>query len=815
MKQIFEVTGMSCAACQARVERVVRALPGITRADVNLLQNTLQVEFTASPLIVTQIQEAVRRAGYGISLRSDHALRRAPVAAGQTETARLKRRFWLSCCFLIPLVYISSGPMGHWPGTAHLLSYPVLYIVLQFLLTMPVVWLNRAFFTRGLKNLVALSPNMDSLVALGAGAAIVSGVGTLLLGRGTYPLYLESAAMILTLVTLGKWLESRAKAKTSDAISALIQLLPATVHILRDNAEETVSVEKLAVGDILVVRAGERVAADATVTQGTGAADESALTGESLPQDKLENSLLTAGTLLVSGYVQARVNRVGRDTTLAQLVALVEQAAGSKAPIAQVADRVSAVFVPVVLAIAFVTLVGWLLAGVSFSFALSCAVSVLVISCPCALGLATPTALMVGLGKAAKNGVLIKSAAALEQAHAVRTVVLDKTGTITTGKMQVVRVCPAAGVSRAELLSVAASLEDPSSHPFARALVAYAQAQHAAIFQTADFTSVPGLGVRAVEGNQPLAGGNLTGMKEWQLKVKDGEQIVREAATQGATPLFFAKGMRVLGSIWFADTVKPNAPQGVEELKQLRLQTVLLTGDNEYAANWVAKQVGISHVIAGVLPQEKEAVIRHLQTSQNGVAMVGDGINDAPALVCAEVGIALGTGTDVAVESADVVLMKDDLRGVAAAIRLSRAVMRNIKQNLFWAFFYNVLGIPLAAGVFYPVFGWKLSPVFAAAAMSLSSVCVVSNALRLRFFKFPMKNNTNKGKNMHKTLVIQGMTCGHCAAHVARALNALPGVQARVDLARQVAIVQAAQDVPDEVLKQAVLDAGYEVVAIE
>ena len=815
MKQVFEVTGMSCAACQARVERAVRAVDGVVRAEVNLLQNTLYVETAGTSGLVKPIEQAVRQAGYGISLRTPGAPHPVYNAAGRKETSRLKRRFVLSCCFLVPLLYISSGPMGRWPGAVQLMAYPVLWMGLQFLLVCPVLWLNRAFFVRGFKNIVALAPNMDSLVALGSGAAILSGVVALLRTDTTAPLYVESAAMILTLVTLGKWLEARAKEKTSDAIGSLGKLLPDTAHILRGQREEIVPIRQLAVGDVLIIRAGERVAADATVTEGTGTADESALTGESLPQEKSANSFLTAGTLLVSGYVQARISRVGSETTLAKLIALVEQAAGSKAPIAQLADRVSAVFVPVVLGIALITLAGWLVSGAAFSFALSCAVSVLVISCPCALGLATPAALMVGLGKAAQNGVLIKSATALERAQKVRTVVLDKTGTITQGVMQVVRVCPVEGVNREELISVAASLEYPSAHPFAQALVAYAQTQNTAVFQTSGFSLIPGHGVRAMQGNSVLLGGNLTGMRAWKLKIPHGEQTLRAAAEQGATALFFAKGTRVLGSIWFADTVKPSARQGINELKKLRLHPVLLTGDNAYSAHWVANQVGISQVIAGVLSAEKEAVIRRLQDAQNAVAMVGDGINDAAALARADVGIALGTGTDVAVESADMVLVKDDLCGVAAAIGLSRAVMRTIKQNLFWAFFYNVLGIPLAAGLFYPVFGWKLSPVFAAAAMSLSSVCVVSNALRLRFFKFPFYNGQPEEKTMHKTLHIQGMTCGHCAAHVERALNALPGVQARVDLMRKTAVVEAAQEVPDEVLKKAVLDAGCEVVAIE
>lgn len=813
MRQVFDVTGMSCAACQARVEKAVRGCKGVSQADVNLLQNTLRVTYDPAQVSLSQLEQAVRQVGYGISARAENAPHAPAEVSGAKAVRHLKRRFVFSLFFLLPLVYVSSGPMWSLPGAYYFAAHPATGALFQFLLAAPIVWLNRIFFVRGVGNLIRLSPDMDSLVALGAGASILSGVVTVLVARPGSSLYVESAAMILTLVTLGKWLEARAKIKTSDAISALVQLVPPTARVLRGEKEESVPVAQLAVGDILVVRAGERVAADAVVLDGNGAADESALTGESLPQEKAPNRPLTAGTLFVSGYVQARVERVGKDTTLSQLVALVEEAAASKAPIARLADRVSAVFVPVVLGVSFVTLGAWLLAGAQVVFALSCAVSVLVISCPCALGLATPTAIMVGLGVAAKNGVLIKSATALEKAHAVRTVVLDKTGTVTTGKMQVMRVCPAGGVSPEELVSAAASLEYQSQHPFARALVAYAHAQNRAVFQTSGFVLVPGRGVQAMQGNTQLVGGNAEFMHEQKIHLADDATDTLQAAQAGATSLFFARDKKFLGSIWFSDTVKEHAPQAVRLLEKLGLQTVLLTGDNAYAAQAVAKQVGISRVIAGVLPQEKEQEVRRLQTS-GPVTMVGDGINDAVALARADVGMALGTGTDVAVESADIVLMKDDLRGVAGAVLLSRAVMRNIKQNLFWAFFYNIVGIPLAAGVFYVPFGWKLSPVFAAAAMSLSSVSVVSNALRLRFFTLPEIAGKTRRNTMNKTVVIEGMMCGHCAAHVERALNALPGVLAKVDLQRKEAHIEAAAEVSDEAIKKAVQDAGYEVVAI-
>lgn len=815
MRQVFDVTGMSCAACQARVERAVRALTGIKTADVNLLQNQLRVEFEEGKLDAAQIEAAVRRAGYGISPHTQAAGRAALGVPGRQEARQLKRRFIFSLFFLLPLIYVASGTMWGWPGTAFWAAHGALWAGLQALLAFAVLWINRMFFTRGFKQLFALSPNMDSLVALGAGASVLSGLAVCVRLAPKEALYFESAAMILTLVTLGKWLEARAKVQTSDAIGALVRLLPPQAHIVQGTTEKTVPVEELRPGDVLSVRMGERLAADAQVIQGSGAADESALTGESLPQEKLTGSHLSAGTLWVSGYVQARVTRAGSETTLARLIALVEEASASKAPVAQLADRVSAVFVPTVLGIAVVTFGVWLAVGASLAFALSCAVAVLVISCPCALGLATPTAIMVGMGQAAKHGILIKSAAALERLHTVHTVVLDKTGTVTTGQMQVVQVHPEGGILPEELLAAAGSLEYRSAHPFAQALMRYVQDKNIAVFQTAEFQSVPGRGVQAVAGNQTLAGGNLTWMQEQGISFSSGEDEVVAAAQQGATALFFAKAGRALGNIWFADTVKPEAQDAVARLSAMSVSTVLLTGDNQYAARTVARRTGIATVIAGVLPQDKEAHIRRLQQDGKTVAMVGDGINDAAALARADVGIALGSGTDVAAESADMVLMRGNLHGVAQAIRLSGAVMRTIRQNLFWAFFYNILGIPLAAGVFYPALGWKLHPVFAAAAMSLSSVCVVSNALRLRFFRPAAERVAHTGGSpMQKTLTIEGMMCGHCAAHVERALNALPGVQAKVDLAHKTAVVQAAQEVSDEVLKKAVQEAGYEVVAI-
>jgi len=831
MKQKFDVSGMTCSACQAHVERAVSGLPGVNRVSVNLLQNAMSVEYDESLAGVRDIVSAVRRAGYDARVQGEKSPDATPQAAAREEANQIKRRFWLSLAFLLPLMYVSMGHMvpGFLPDAVA--GNPGIFALAQFVLVLPVLFINRGFFIRGLKHLFAGAPNMDSLVALGSGASAVSGAAVLF--RVVYlmketdwtrafdassNLYFESAAMILTLVTLGKWLEARAKVKTSDAISALVRLVPAEASVLRAGKEVRVPVEGLVPGDIVLARAGERIAADGVVVDGGGAADEAALTGESVPQDKIIGSAVAAGTVLASGYVEFRVERMGKDTLLAQIITLVEEASGSKAPIARLADRVSAVFVPAVMAVSLLTLAAWTFQGVGWAFALSCAIAVLVISCPCALGLATPTAIMVGTGQAAKNGVLVKSAAALERAHQVTAVVLDKTGTVTAGQMRVAGVYPAPGVSEEELLSQAASLEHFSQHPFAKALSAYAEEKNVPLFQAAEFALVPGRGVRALEGGETLAGGNLTWMKELGVPVADGEDVLSRAAREGCTPLFFARGGKWLGHIWFSDTVKPSSADAVKLLKKMRLKVILLTGDNELTARKVAESVGIETVIAGVLPQEKEAVIRRLQNEGEVVAMAGDGVNDAPALARADVGIALGAGTDVAVESADIVLMKDDLTGVAVSLQLSRAVLRNIKQNLFWAFFYNVLGIPLAAGVLYLPLGWKLSPMVAAGAMSLSSVCVVTNALRLRFFKPPkLSRKQQKGdvKKMKKTLIIEGMVCGHCAAHVERALNALPGVQAKVDLSRKAATVESAGALDDEALKKAVQDAGYEVVSIQ
>ncbi len=802
----FQVSGMSCVACQARVERAARAVPGVIKADVNLLQHTLIVQ-GASTLKASAVISAVEQAGYEA---------REVTVSNETnpdlqEAQLLKKRFVKSLVLLIPLLFLAMGPMIGLSLPAPISDFS-LYI--QFGLTLCIVWFNRSFFSRGIRHLFSGAPTMDSLVALGSGAALLSGGIGFIFPEVSPHVYFESAAMILTLVTLGKWLEARAKEQTTRCVTALVELLPKQALVRREGKEMSVAPAALVPGDLLIWRAGQRAAADGIVRQGSGAVDESALTGESIPQDKFPGQAVSAGSLLVSGYLEVCIERSGKETTLAKMISLVQEAASGKAPIARIADRVSAVFVPIVLGIAVITCVGWLLAGQTISQAITASIAVLVISCPCALGLATPTAIMVGTGQAAKNGILVKSAAAFERACHVRAVVLDKTGTVTTGNMQVAQLIPAQATEE-ELVKWAASLEKNSHHPFAQALLAYAQKQPYALAETANFVLVPGRGVQATSEGEVLLGGNSEFMKERGVSVPEIPEQLARAAAEGCTPLFFAKQGNFLGSIWFRDSIKSTAAQAVSLLKSRKIRVLLVTGDNAQTASYVARQVGIAEVKAGVLPQEKEALIRQLQTQGMTVAMVGDGINDAPALTRADVGIALGAGTDVAVESADIVLMQEDLRSVAGALSISRAVFYNIRQNLFWAFFYNIVGIPLAAGVFYPFFGWQLSPMFAAAAMSLSSVCVVMNALRLRFFKLPYEPKQEEKRTMEKTLVIEGMVCGHCAAHVERALNALPGVQATVDLQHKTALVRSAQALDDETLRQAVQNAGYEVISIQ
>lgn len=797
MEQLFTITGMSCAVCKQHVEDAVRALPGVKRADVNLLQNRLTVVYDEKTVALQQIIQAVENAGYGAAIFEGGKLSSNVF----DEAAQLQKRFWVSLVFLIPLVVISM-----W----HALGVPAGW---QLVLTLPILWINRTFFTNGFVQLFKRTPTMDSLVAVGALAALGQSLWALFAHRHD-GLYFESAAMIVTLVTLGKWLESRAKSKTTQAISGLVELLPTNVSVQRDGAEQRISIKEILSGDTLLIRAGERIGADGIISQGAGAVDESVVTGESLPQDKQPGDRVTAGTVLLNGYIEVIVKRAGADTVLGQMISLIEKAANSKAPVARLADKVSRIFVPVVLVLALITFVVWWLCGAELSFALSCAVCVLVISCPCALGLATPTAVMVGMGVGAKRGILIKSAEVLEYANSVNAVVLDKTGTVTTGQMQVAQVIPADGVNEKELLEHAISLEKLSAHPLAVALV-NKKFSHENLNpqEISNLREFPGMGLQAQSGKEIICGGNLKAMGAWNITVPGGEKIVQTAAAQGQTVLFFARGQKYLGAIGFSDTIKTTSREAVTLLKDAGCQVALITGDNAQTAAHVALQTGIDTVQSGVFPAEKQNYLKSLQAQGRTVAMVGDGINDAPSLACADVGIALGSGTDIAASSADVILMRPDLREVVAALELSRATLRNIKENLFWAFFYNSICIPVAAGVFYPLWGWKLHPMIAAAAMSVSSVFVVTNALRLNRFK-PSFSDDQKGERMHKTLEIKGMMCGHCAGHVARALNAIPGVKATVDLASKTATVESAAPVEDSVLMEAVQNAGYEVTAI-
>ena len=840
MKEKFTISGMSCAACSARVEKAVSALRGVRAADVNLLQNTLTADFDESVLSVQDIVAAVENAGYGAApvqkdKTADNAAPQADPAAQAERHLRL--RFWSSLAFLLPLFYISMGHMLGAPLPQALTQNPGVFALTQFLFLIPVLFINREIFANGLKTLFHGAPNMNSLIAVGSGAAFLSGLFVLyrilfLMGNGKpaeaaealHGLYFESAAMILTLITLGKYLESRAKRKTSGAIEQLLKLAPKKALRVENGAETEIAAEDIKEGDILAVKAGMSVSADGVIVSGRGALDESALTGESLPADKAEGAEVRAGTVNQAGYFHFKVTRTGGQTLLSQIISLVEEASASKAPIGRLADKVSGVFVPVVIALALLTAAVWLLCGYGWSFALGSAVAVLVISCPCALGLATPTAVMVGTGTGARSGILFKSAETLETARLVNAVVLDKTGTVTEGKPEVTDVLLADGTDGKEFWGLAVSAESPSEHPLSRAVLRAPQAREAKVFAAENFETLAGAGIRARINGAQITAGNLPLMQKHGIEVPASFiQHAAEWAQQGKTVLYFAKEKHFTGMLGLADRIKPSSRAAVAEMQKMGLDVVLLTGDNERTAQAVGQALGLTHIVAGVLPQDKEAEIRRLQAQGKKVMMVGDGINDAPALARADVGAAVGAGTDAALETADVVLVKNDLSGVPAALRLSRAVITNIKENLFWAFFYNVCGIPLAAGVFYHWLGWRLNPMFAAAAMSLSSVFVVSNALRLRRFK-PFKNSPSCGgscavadkeiseEKKMKIVEIEGMMCAHCAGRVEAALNALPGVTAKVDLGKKCAEVSGPAS--DEALKEAVEKAGYQVTGI-
>lgn len=802
MKQKFHISGMSCAACAARVENAVAALRGVHHAEVNLLANVLAVDFDETLLSEDEIIAAVQTAGYGATLQNQQE---NPVFS-QEET--LKRRFWVSFCFLLPIFYISMGQMLGLPLTGFLGGVAGR---LQALLTLPVLWMNREIFINGFACLCRRAPNMNSLIALGSSAAVLySVVG--LFQTSTKHLYFESAAMILTLITLGKYLEGRAKRKTTGALEGLLKLAPQKATRLEKGQEVIIPAAQIRVGDVLVVKAGMSVPADGVIRQGYGALDEAALTGESLPVDKQAGAVVHAGTINTTGYFEFTVTHTAGDTLLAQIITLVEEASASKAPIGRLADKVSGVFVPIVIVLALLTTGMWLWFGTEVEFALSAAVAVLVISCPCALGLATPTAIMVGMGTGARHGILFKSAAVLEMARQVQVILLDKTGTLTQGQPEVAEVFLAATVSQEDFWRVVVSAESQSSHPLARAMVQAPQALTAQRGLVEQLTLWPGAGLTAQVDGQKVCIGNQNLLQQQGISVCAEMQARQTAwAAQGKTVLYAAKEGALLGMLALADSLKPDAAAAVRELQKMGLEIILLTGDQQATARAVAQAAGITQVVAQVLPQEKEKQVRLWQEQGKKVAMVGDGINDAPALARADVGMTLGAGTDVALETADIVLMKNDLSGIAAALQLSRAVMVNIKENLFWAFIYNICGIPLAAGVFYPWLGWQLSPLFAAAAMSLSSVCVVSNALRLRSFN-PYKNLKQELTVMTRIMTIEGMMCAHCAAHVKEALEKL-GVQAEVSLDKKQAIVKG--NAPSEALKKAVESAGYKVLDIE
>ena len=838
------VTGMTCAACAAHVEKAAGAVDGVNSAAVNLMLGTLVCSYDRDKASPQAIIAAVEAAGYGAAPADDakRDIRREQDAAAKAMERRL---LWSAVC-LVPLFYLSMGHMLGLPVPAFMHRQPLLAAAVQLALCLPILLLNRAYFTVGFSRLFKGSPNMDSLVALGAAAGLTYSLiemGLLCAGQltGMPDLYFESAGMILTLVTVGKYLEERSKGKTTGAITALLALAPETAVVRRNGTEVTVAADQIRAGETVIIRQGGRIPVDGTVTKGSGAVDESALTGESMPVEKTPGSSAVSATVLTSGYLELTADRVGADTTLSQIVQLMEQAASSKAPISRLADKISAVFVPVVISIAVLAAVLWAtVGGMGIRFCLSIGIAVLVISCPCALGLATPVAITVATGKAAERGILIKSAASLELLGQVDTVVLDKTGTVTAGTPQVTDVLCVPGVTEEELLCAAASLEKPSGHPLADAIVQEAARRSIPLCAVSDFNAVPGGGVQAVLDGKTLYAGN----DRYMTLIGAGTAALRAAAEMlaaaGKTPLYFAEEQQLLGVVAVADVVKPDSAAAIAALRRSGREVVLLTGDDRRTAEAIARQVGVERVIAQVLPQDKARCVEELQKDGRLVAMVGDGVNDAPALVTADVGLAIGAGTDVAIESADVVLMHNSLMDIVDAAALSRATLRNIRQNLFWAFFYNTIGIPVAAGVLYPALQLTLDPMLAAAAMSLSSVCVVSNALRLRGWKAaPTDSHVSLDKSadltdndtvhtdhtntaasaaqqeeptMQKTLTIEGMMCAHCAAHVEKALNALPGVTAVVDLAAKTAVVTG--DAGDEALKKAVADAGYQVTDI-
>ena len=842
----YSVTGMTCAACQARVEKVVSNIPGVTDVSVSLLTNSMGVEGTATS---ADIVAAVEKAGYHASVKgAQMESSQGAEALADTETPKLLKRLIISLIFLMPLMYLSMGHMmWNWPLPGFLNNNHVGMGLAQLLFTVIIMVINQRFFISGFTSLIHRAPNMDTLVAMGATAAF--GYSTYALFAMTvaqtagndklvmsymHEFYFESAAMILTLITLGKTLEAYSKGKTTDALKSLMNLAPKMATVVRNEQEMLISADQVKKGDIFLVKPGESIPVDGIVLEGNSAIDEAALTGESIPVDKAVGDTVSAATINQSGFIKCEATRVGEDTTLSQIIKMVSDAAATKAPIAKIADKVSGIFVPAVITIAIITIIGWILAGESVGFALARGISVLVISCPCALGLATPVAIMVGNGVGAKHGILFKTAVSLEEAGKVDIVALDKTGTITNGLPKVTDILPVDGISEQELLETAFSLEKKSEHPLAKAIVEYGEEKNFTVSVVDNFKAVPGNGLTGTLNEETLIGGNLLFIEKSLSISKELKHSAEQLASAGKTPLFFAKENRLLGMIAVADVIKEDSPQAIKELKAMGIHVVMLTGDNERTAKAIGEQAGVDNVIAGVLPDGKESVIQALG-KKGKVAMVGDGINDAPALTRADVGIAIGAGTDVAMDAADVVLMKSKLADVPAAIRLSRGVLRNIHENLFWAFFYNTIGIPLAAGLLIPVLGWKLNPMFGAAAMSLSSFCVVTNALRLNLLNIRSTKKDKKKKNaidvslininnnekkevneMTKTMNIKGMMCGHCEAAVKKALEALPEVaSAEVSHEKGTAVVTLEKEIADDVLKKTVEDKDYEVVEIK
>lgn len=884
MKERFDVTGMTCSACSSHVEKSVGKLTGVENVSVNLLTNSMQVEFDENKLDTAGIIKAVEDAGYGAAVKDGHAKSWAKtsgqsgsqenngLSAVEQNVKNMKKRLIVSLIFWIPLMYVSMGHMIYqWlnipmpPFTMNFLhgnENAITYAFTQFLLLLPILIANHKYFKNGFKTLWHRSPNMDSLIAIGAGAAILYGIFAIYrigyaMGHGdmmvvhqyAHDLYFESAGTILTLITIGKYLETKSKGKTSEAITKLLNLAPKTVTVVRDGVEQVVDAADVEKGEIFLVKPGESVAVDGIVLEGKSSFDESAITGESIPVPKQEGDTIVSASINKSGLIRAKATKVGEDTTIAQIIRLVEEASSSKAPIAKMADKIAGVFVPTVITIALIAGVIWLISGATFEFAMSTAIAVLVISCPCALGLATPVAIMVGTGKGAENGILIKSGDALETAHQIDTVVLDKTGTITQGKPVVTDIICAAGknADKTQLLQIAGSLEKGSEHPLAEAIVNYCVTNNISLEKVTDFNALFGKGIEGTVSGTHYYAGNEKMMEEKGISLStEQKNQIQALAKQGRTPLLFADEKQFLGIVAVADVVKPTSKEAVQKFRDYGIHVIMLTGDNEVTAQAIKEQVGIDEVIAGVLPTQKEEKISALKQAGHKVAMIGDGVNDAPALASADVGIAIGAGTDVAIESADIVLMKNDLLDAVGAVKLSKAVIRNIKENLFWAFFYNSIGIPLAAGVLYPLFQIKLNPMFGAAAMSLSSVCVVSNALRLRWVKLhdakktqsePYQDvaastiadinqhnaldnnikstNNDKGEStMTTTISIEGMMCAHCQAHVEKALKEVAGVtEVTVSLENKNAVVTG--DASVEALKQAVVDAGYEVTDVK